>query len=127
MTDKEINLIIAETCGWKHCGDSLCGFGGCPPRSFRIFGPEQEEDWRHRYGKKKGDQWYPIPNYCEDLNAMYEVEQHMFYGMDMYGTSRFSKIAYKKYLHMESHGRTWHTTARERAIALVKSMGKWKE
>jgi hypothetical protein len=47
MTDEQINVAIAEACGWKgclECNDPIC-----------------EDNF--------------IPNYCNDLNAMNEAEK----------------------------------------------------
>jgi hypothetical protein len=49
MTNEQINIAIAEACGWKE----------------EEFGPS----WYQSYTK--------MPNFCNDLNAMHEAEKRM--------------------------------------------------
>lgn len=51
MNDEEINIAIAEACGWK-----ICPFGE----------PLQPKTWRSALD---------LPDYCRDLNAMHEAEK----------------------------------------------------
>jgi hypothetical protein len=54
-------------------------------------------------------------DYCNDLNAMHEAEKYI---MDE------SSILYKEEL--EKVSCIWHSTTKQKAIAFLKAIGKWK-
>lgn len=58
------------------------------------------------------------PNYCEDLNAMHEAEK-VFDCPDPYESALIKISGGAEYL--------WHATARQRAEAFLRTVGKWKE
>jgi hypothetical protein len=111
MTNHKINVAIAETCGWTefHTEDFTEMGVPCfvqmalPPRFIHI------------------ENSMPLPDYCKDLNAMHEAEmiftpesKHwMYYALldDMCGSS-FKAI---------------RATARQRAEAFLRTLGKWEE
>jgi len=80
-------------------------------------------------GRKRrpdGD-WYPdngsagtqaIPNYCTDLNAMHEAEK----GLE-------DPDCYEEWLADVCGGTSYlfHATARQRAEAFLRTLGKWEE
>lgn len=111
MTDDAINLAIAEWCGWKpvwecpschtqHLSDSLKWCDRCKC----VFIRHEE------------------PSYCTDLNAMWEAEcklhepQRTIYINTLYGEEC-----------ADNEWRQIHATARQRAEALLKTVGLWKE
>jgi hypothetical protein len=106
MTDEQINVVIAEHCGWECLGFDV---------------------WHHgRVGYHKGmpDVRSKIPDYCNDLNAMHEAELELIYGK---GTE------YAEYL-LEVTNRHWtcdieffSANARQRAEAFLRTLGKWEE
>lgn len=53
MTDEEINIAVAECCGWKDCQMSE-SWGGAIIGTLGVVG---------------GSNYAKIPNYCNDLNA----------------------------------------------------------
>lgn len=98
MTDNEINIAIAEACGWT------------VELSHLQSGIDAIRD-----GKRK-----PLPDYINDLNAMHDAEkvldtlqQGFFwdYLKDMTGEG-FEQL---------------HATARQRAEAFLRTLGRWKE
>jgi hypothetical protein len=98
MTKEEINIVIAESCGWKPTVDA----GIC-------WGPN-------------GEEIITPPNYCRDLNAMHEAEDFLRKGFG--GASRIQSYRGKL------NGITkypQHATARQRAEAFLRTIGKWKE
>jgi hypothetical protein len=108
MTDEQINAAIAEACGWTEIGE--CENGG-----FRLRGLPSDRFEAHRK---------PIPNYCTDLNAMHEAEKTL--------TDYEQIYAYVDYLQNRDD---WHThllllathiTARQRAEAFLRTLGKWE-
>ncbi len=103
MSDDEINAAIAESLGWSLVGTSI--------RAGRPLGADYV-----------GSEF--IPNYCVDLNAMHEAEKIMTKAQwgdfvehlttDFYSVSDAWKDA-------------CHATARQRAEAFLRALGKWKE
>jgi hypothetical protein len=99
MTDEQINVAIAEACGWTNVNAT------------------------HRSGKAPDADYVGsefIPNYCGDLNAMHEAEKVL----------TFKQIAvYCDLLTPPEYGVWWkiHTTARQRAEAFLRTLGKWEE
>lgn len=94
MTDEQINVAIAEACGWKWV---------------------QGYQWIDSNGRTAFA--WDILDYCTDLNAMHEAEKTM------------DEDQWHDYV--EYVGGTWeqamHSTARQRAEAFLRTLGKWKE
>ena len=108
MSDEQINIAIAEACGWNDVQRPNNEFGR------RAYG------WmRTEHGNRTLET--QIPNYCNDLNAMHEAEKRMRSGdwtrycqyLAEYGggTVRFVSV---------------HATAQNRAKAFLKTIGKWE-
>ena len=69
------------------------------------------------------EHWMVQKDYCSDLNAMHEAEKtlteeqcvfvrlHLRERLENYPASRY----------------TWHATARQRAEAFLRTLGKWEE
>jgi hypothetical protein len=99
MTDKQINTAIAEACGWP--GNLIC------------------TDFN-------GNLWpADPPNYCADLNAMHEAEKTLK-GYEQIHT----------YVWHLNNRKDWdtdfklmevHISARDRAEAFLRTLGKWEE
>jgi len=98
MNDNEINIAIAEACGWVAMPD---GPDYLPPGSLKT---------------------QMVPSYTTDLNAMHEAERVLpAKHWDRYtqwmaelagGTRRFVVC---------------HATAAQRAEAFLRTLGKWKD
>jgi hypothetical protein len=106
MTDEQINAAIAEACGWKAvCVDGDSGF-------YKGFdnGAELRPDF---------------PDYCTDLNAMNEAEKMLA----PKNWNRFSEKWWNYYHHLVDGDvyKTIHATARQRAEAFLRTLGKWEE
>jgi hypothetical protein len=96
MTDEQINAAIAEACGWKtEC--TICESPDCPT--------------------------HPMPDYSADLNAMHEAEKMLAPS----NWNRFSEKWWNYYHHLLDGDvqKTIHATARERAEAFLRTLGKW--
>lgn len=90
MTDEEINVAIAETCGWEHY-----------------------RDWDEpNFKAPSGEFFHSRPRYTSDLNAMHEAEesltdrQHRFFRGHLYGSGMNDR-------------RICSATARQRAEAFL--------
>jgi hypothetical protein len=102
MKDEQINIAIAEVCGWiiiKACDGSLIG----KPKNEQ--GPMDE-----------------IPDYCNDLNAMHEAEKilsdesHADYACELVKTIRRNGEWFESV----------SATAAKRAEAFLKTINKWE-
>ena len=104
MTDEQINEAIAEVCGWT-------GFVIHP--EFGLMGVPPDT-----HGMRIAVDWYTV-----DLNSMHEAEKvltdeqcvfvrmHLRERLENYPASRY----------------TWHASARQRAEAFLRTVGKWEE
>jgi hypothetical protein len=62
-------------------------------------------------------------NYCTDLNAMHEAEKVLTDEQCV-----FVRLHLRERLETHAASRyTWHATARQRAEAFLRTLGKWEE
>lgn len=110
MSENEINVAIAEACGWTH--------------TKTINNPNETAYGRHPVHTADVTWELPLPNYCGDLNAMHEAEkvldqiQARAYGDNLANSEQDGTWAG---CHM------WHHTAFQRAEAFLRALGKWSE
>lgn len=108
MTDEQINCAIAEACGWKMVVDN----------------PDYEPYWEcPKTGRMvaAASSKFPSYNYCNDLNAMHEAEKILITDANF--------ETYYLSLYDTTYSTIWPVcaTARQRAEALLRTLGKWKE
>lgn len=99
MTDEQINQRIAETCGITQ-----------PNQHGTLY--RTENGWG-----------YNCPDFCNDLNAMHEAEKVL---TELQCTFFASHLRER----LEDHSASryiWHATARQRAEAFLRTLGKWEE
>jgi hypothetical protein len=109
MTDEQINAAIAEACGWTEC---------------RLVAKVVLSTLRApvAYGiPPNGTYEIACLNYCIDLNAMHEAEKVM----DSDELFRGYYLA----LYDITQSTRWPicATARQRAEAFLRTLGKWEE
>ncbi len=103
MTDEQINIAIAEHCGWN-------------------FNPTWAKEW------DSADRWvesaagermfrHAIPDYCNDLNAMHEAEKTLGADIDAYADRCLEAAGI---LRID----TVLLTARDKAEAFLKAKGE---
>jgi len=119
MTDEQINIAIAESLGWKVRWQNQ---GGAPTLENKPAG-HCWAVWTNPNGWGLDSNYDPIfpPNYTADLNAMHEA---------MLLHPR--KLLLRNFLYLEvledptntNNEPAW-ATAKQWAIAYVKSLGKW--
>ena len=105
MTDKQINAAIAEACGWTQVNAEHCS-GRAP--NVEYVGSEF------------------IPNYCNDLNAMHEVEMVLTKEQ----IREYQTYMYDMACEIDNTCGRWmpySATARYRAEAFLRTIGKWEE
>jgi hypothetical protein len=108
MTNEQINIAIAELCGWTDCVyvESLkLTKGFPPPNNPPIYGTYENG-------------MVQLPNYLNDLNAMHEAEK-------MLNSEQW--VAYGKELSRLGVFPMVHANAKERTEAFLRTFGKWKE
>jgi hypothetical protein len=100
MSDVQINIAIAEACGWKYVNNET----HAPDGSF-WWSKELE-----------------IPDYCNDLNAMHEAEKilndesHADYACELVKTIRRNGEWFESV----------SATAAQRAEAFLRTINKWE-
>jgi hypothetical protein len=103
MTDKQINAAIARECGWTEIRDNVVGKAPGETANRVMF----------------------LPNYSTSLNAMHEAEKVLAPS----NWNQFSEKWWNYYHHLldgDVH-KTIHATARQRAEAFLRTLGKWEE
>ena len=112
MTPEQINIAIAEACGWNDVGFS--------PSWDAVIGTRYEE----------GTETYAIvPNYCTDLNAMHKAEKTLDFSQCKRFTEHLKTIgdANAELMGHEAENFDWHSTAMQRAEAFLRTFNKWED
>lgn len=104
MNDEEINTAIAEVCGWKEVEPWLNG-NRCFELNQSVCGYRIED----------------LPDYCNCLNAMHKAEKIFKGGMRNTYDANLIIISERDYCFV------WEMSARQRAEAFLKTVGKWEE
>ena len=101
MTYEQINAAIAEACGCTNVS-ARHRSGRCPGADDLYVG--------HEF----------LPDYCADLNAMHDAEKFL----------RDANLLFEYGMHISNSHHYEHllrATARERAEAFLRTLGKWEE
>lgn len=132
MSDDEMRVAIAEWCGWKIVPTPAWKPG---EELFDVTGPTGERHFAKNYigiGRL-------TPDFLHDLNAMHEAEEKL--ANDEEGYKQW--VVFLRHICYEAlppHLRTawhdseyfgdwlcFHATARQRAEALLRTIGRWKD
>lgn len=141
MTEQEQRIAIAEFCGWVWYRIPN------PRREDRVYRmlahpeiheyPDQSREWLVRadgtesicsweYMEREGH----VPDYLHDLNAMHEAEERLIQP-ERVGSSGYMNHLWNVCLRTAGPRMcTWHTahaTAAQRAEALLRCIGRWKD
>jgi hypothetical protein len=118
MTDREINIAIAEFCGWK---PSDPRGNWCHPSNWSLAKNGAYSVW---VGSDK------LPNYVEDLNAMHEAESILSHALHVI----FRKLLWEEIQSgrddddAEQDERYFvSATASQRAESFLRTLGIWVE
>jgi hypothetical protein len=101
MSNEQINIAIAEACGWTDC-------------------EIQNVNGKLMYGQSE------VNDYCNDLNAMHEAEKVLTTkGVNAW----WEYVGYINRRNPTPFGSETavHATARQRAEAFLRTLGKWEE
>lgn len=120
MTPEEQRIAIAEWCGWERCYEK------------DINGQFEHRFWNH---PKRGGIIFKIrehhlPDYLNDLNAMHEAERKLTEKQQVWYLQKLAQVRLR-----EGVGGTIacmldklaFATATQRAEALLRTIGKWRE
>ena len=114
MSDQEINTAIAEARGWRLIFKTKIRQYGRPP-------------WKIDGCRKR------IPDYCNDLNAMHEEIMSLEGPIRDHSYRRalaksVGVIGFEDWEHsLVCLDKLTNATARQRAEAFLRTLGKWKE
>lgn len=112
MTDEEINIALSRECSLRLSSD---GWVSSRKPFFKAL--ETGDPGHPCYGR--------IPNYCHDLNAMYEAEETLsetqLQSMASLLCGRDDRTTYEN-----RYAKVMHTSARQRAEAFLRTIGKWQ-
>lgn len=120
MTDNEINVAIAEACGWTFfCVNAFNEHVYHGPNGEVATSPDSDDD-------------YQLPHYAGDLNAMHEAEKNL----DFLQIVDYVNTLFRKF----DEGEGWEDSsthlvffpficapARQRAEAFLRVTGRWIE
>ena len=124
MTNKQINIAIAEACGWN-----ITDYGDESARPFGIPPANENLTAARNWGYVNGVGFYEIKDYCNDLNAMREAEQKMWGINEEFRAEFIYQLA--KVINptdgyrMQEGIDLLDATARQRAEALLKTINQW--
>lgn len=129
MTDEQINQRIAKACGWisRVYSWKIAESEKAFPKAINFISAFEAQEYLDRARRNTEDYdrklsvfpvWEPCPNYCGDLNAMHEAEK-VFDCPELYDGNLIKVCGGVQYM--------WHATARQRAEAFLRTLGKWEE
>lgn len=113
MTDEQINAAIAEACGFVGWEEFQLNKNG--PK-FRFW------DYPKNWEGPSREPW--VPKFCTDLNAMHEAEKTLF---PYYASVYSNKLAIATNAEYSDDTDYFCATARQRAEAFLRTLGKWEE
>jgi hypothetical protein len=118
MTEEQINAAIAEACGWR--------LHGSPEHQKTTEGWQFGHQFAiNPFGKVVSRN--SIPNYCNDLNAMHEAEK-MLTRLNRHDfCDALLDIVADSTNHLWDLCEVLTATARQRAEAFLRTLGKWEE
>jgi hypothetical protein len=106
MTDEQINRSVAVACNWQP-----------------IFAAHPDP-WLVGWQTPSGEIASQLPNVCNDLNAMHEAEEKLEGDLQKGFVYELRWITESKFWGDFKH---CHATARQRAEAFLRTLGKWEE
>jgi NCAIR mutase (PurE)-related protein len=118
MSEAEINAVIAEACGWKPPEPlSESYWKGIPDREIRCqFCGCHFCDCKTEFAMR---------DYCNNLNAIHEAEKRIIIGkLESEYLEALNRVVRETNI---CYFAKVCATARQRAEALVKTVGKWRE
>ena len=123
MTPEQINIAIAEACGWTEIGSYYKNWDGPDTIIWDGISPTEE--------CQKGNIRSKILDYCGDLNAMHEAEKVLADPQTDTYLDMLAQVCghqYKSWSERNEHlFWCWNATARQRAEAFLRALNKWED
>jgi hypothetical protein len=110
MKELKQQIAIAESCGWTY--------------TKTVHNPDPTAYGRHPTHTDDVSWALPLPNYLNDLNAMHEAEKVLLQHMAKWWNYTSQLAAANSTL---GTGGEAHATAKQRAEAFLRTIGKWEE
>lgn len=121
LSDDELNIKVAESCGYTHHSTQEL-VDGLKASGHVISNYPVGYFWRNPAG-----QIVAVPNFCNDLNLIYQAEEFLT-GKLAGDYDSILWIILKEEWYKVSRNTTilssWHATARQKAEAFVMTMGE---
>ena len=144
MTDEQINAAIAEACGWKPHRRSWKLSKGKNGHVLDYFETKEAAEEYLQICRRNTADWLnefdvfevavKPPNYCTDLNAMNEAEETLteeqwdvMFGYLVSIRWRNANDYERRGLGLQKRLSPSRATARQRAEAFLRTLGKWEE
>lgn len=125
MNKEQMQIAIAEACGWTKCRLTIRG-AGAPERKPSPHGFPQGKNYEA-----------PLPDYLSCLNAMSDAVHRLRYKGNQFQWLEYTKNLFKVVWKREAtsddcviSGLSWdviEATAEQRAEAFLKTIDKWVE
>ncbi len=132
MTPEQINIAIAEAQGFRERGGGPFGIYYDKEDDDRYWvSPEYIEGFKPPWTDFDGAAYYPLPDYCNDLNEMHEAwcsltqKQHFIFRS--YLQTIVLNAQESGVLPIGPCHSVCNATALQRAEAYLKTIGKWNE
>jgi len=109
MSDEQINISIAEACGWKSIGRAWVK---------RVI---IQDAWESPSGEIR-----TLRNYCNDLNAMHEAVKTLQQNLKPRYFSCLCTVV-SGAISLNGYSAAIEATSRQRAEAFLKTIGKWED
>ena len=106
MTNEQINIAIAEACGWTHY-------------HLDLWVPSQQTGDPDDFSEL---QCTGLPDYCNNLNAMHEAERVL----NAYQRHKYTLLLRGDCASVDSMWEVAHKPAIQRAEAFLRTIGKWE-
>lgn len=132
MTPEQINIKIAEACGWTHLKDFI------GPNESGI-GTSRGTAWLPPGAVMEEMEWFEVadlfktkpPDYCADLNAMHEAEKVLADPQEGTYLDLLAQVCGHQYKSGSERNEhlfwCWNSTAMQRAEAFLRALNKWEE
>lgn len=122
MINEEIDIAIAEHCGWRNIkGIDYQPIGTDP----YIDGPDQMWVGIHPESGSDSDEYEVIPDYCNDLNLMHEAMKTLSEEqVEKVWETLCDMIPFNS--HSFRNGLVFDAPAKVRAEAFLRVIGKWE-
>ena len=126
MSPEKQRIAIAEACGWlnPHCDRSLAEKLHTNPPSGWVGISPTTQTLDHGKDESKDYNYWTLPDYLNDLNAMHEAEKVLtpdLHGHYFAHLRRFTDAPHAEFFVVI------HATAAQRAEAFLRTLGLWEE